>query len=49
MQKVNTLNEHIEMCFKLWNGEIAEDEFEQNRTIYVSEEVDKDMQIDSFY
>lgn len=49
MHGFEILNEHIDLCFKYWNGEISHEEFEANRVISITEEVDNDMQRDSFY
>ena len=45
MSNVETLNEYIEKIFQYWNGETTE-EFE---LIPIPEEVDREMQKDSFY
>lgn len=49
MSDINILNEHIDMCMKYWNGEITEKDFEENRILHISQEVDTEMQRDSFY
>ena len=46
---VEMLNRQIELIFKYWDGEIAEEEFERCKLFSISEEVDKEAQIDRFY
>lgn len=45
---VKILNEHLDMVFKYWDGEISEEDFLRNRKLYISEAVDSEMQKDSF-
>lgn len=49
MSDVEILNAHIELLFELWDGKITEEEYEHRRLLYISEEVDREMQKDSFY
>ena len=49
MKSVSELNNYIDLCIQLWNGEITEQEFEQKRNLYIPEQVDIEMQKDSFY
>lgn len=46
---VEMLNRQIELIFKYWDGEITEEEFERCKLFSISEEVDKEAQIDRFY
>lgn len=46
---VEMLNGQIELIFKYWDGEITEEEFERYKLFSISEEVDKEAQIDRFY
>ena len=46
---VKILNEHLNMVFAYWDGEISEEEFLRNRKLHISKEVDSEMQKDSFY
>lgn len=47
MSKLDILNTHIDLCMAYWNGDITEEMFEEQRVMYVSEEVDNEMQKDS--
>lgn len=49
MNDVKMLNNHFELVFKFWNGEISEEDFEKDCILYVTKEVDNEMQQDSFY
>ena len=46
---VEMLNRQIELIFKYWDGEITEEEFYKCKLFSISEEVDKEAQIDRFY
>ena len=46
---VEMLNRQIELIFKYWYGEITDEEFERCKLFSISEEVDKESQIDRFY
>ena len=43
------LNRQIELIFKYLDGEITDEEFERCKLFSISEEVDKESQIDRFY
>lgn len=43
------LNKQIDLLFKYWDGEITEEEFVRCKLFSISEEVDKEAQIDRFY
>ena len=45
---VEMLNRQIELIFKYWDGEITEEEFKRCKLFSISEEVDKEAQIDRF-
>ena len=47
MSKLDILNTHIDLCMSYWDGDITEEMFEEQRVMYVSEEVDNEMQKDS--
>lgn len=49
MPDVNILNRQIELLFDLWDGKITEEYFNENKLFGISEEVDMEMQKDSFY
>ena len=46
---VEMLNRQIELIFKYQDGEITDEEFDRCRLFSISEEVDKESQIDRFY
>ena len=46
---VEILNRQFELIFKYWDGEITDEEFEKGKLFSISEEVDKESQIDRFY
>lgn len=48
-QGVQTLNKHIDLCLKLFAGEVSEEEFNQERELYITEEADYEMQRDTHY
>ena len=49
MSKVQSFNEYIDSLFSFWNGEITEEELSKNPHFGITEEVDGEMQKDSFY
>lgn len=49
MKSVSELNDFVDLVISLWNGEITELEFEQNRNLYIPKEIDYEMQKDTFY
>lgn len=49
MAKLQSFNEHIEMLFKYWDGEITEEQLQESPHFGISKEVDEEMQKDRFY
>jgi hypothetical protein len=47
MSNVNILNKQIELIFSYWNGDVSEEEFDKQKLFNVSEETDREAQLDA--